>query len=142
MNLSVKNRLKRNRETLYKSFLLLSAIVSAAGLQLYLTHETPLPFLQKNEPVFTGALLNEEASGTELPLQEPLREAEEKKKVNLNSASIEDLQKLPGIGEKTARQILEYKEKNGPYHSIEEIMEVKGIGPKKFQKFKSFISID
>lgn len=140
-NLSVKNRKKRSRETLYKGFLLFFAIVSAAGVRLYLTEKTPLPAFQGNGPVVTD-LLNEEASETEPPRREPLREDLEKKKINLNSATLEDLQRLPGIGGKTARKIVEYKEKNGRYRSIEEMMEVKGIGPKKFQKIKSFISTD
>jgi hypothetical protein len=73
--LSVKNRKKRNRAVFDKSFLLLFAIVSVAGLQLYRPHETPLPFPQKNGPVFTGALDKEAPSEAELLLQRPIRES-------------------------------------------------------------------
>jgi competence protein ComEA len=57
-------------------------------------------------------------------------------KVNLNSASAEQLQSLPGIGPATAKSILEYRTKVGKFNKIEEIIKVKGIGEKKFQKIK------
>lgn len=61
--------------------------------------------------------------------------------VNLNSATLEDLASLPGIGEKTAAKILEYREKNGPFKKIEELMNVQGIGEKSFLKLKPQITI-
>jgi competence protein ComEA len=57
-------------------------------------------------------------------------------KVNLNSATIEQLQSLPGIGPSTAKAIVEYRTKAGKFNRIEEIINVKGIGEKKFQKIK------
>ncbi len=57
-------------------------------------------------------------------------------KINLNSASSEQLQSLPGIGPATAKSILEYRAKVGKFNKIEEIINVKGIGEKKFQKIK------
>jgi len=61
--------------------------------------------------------------------------------VNLNSATLEDLASLPGIGEKTAAKILEYREKNGPFKKVEELMNVQGIGEKSFLKLKPQITI-
>jgi competence protein ComEA len=57
-------------------------------------------------------------------------------KINLNSASAEQLQSLPGIGPATAKNILDYRAKVGKFNKIEEIINVKGIGEKKFQKIK------
>ncbi len=57
-------------------------------------------------------------------------------KINLNSATAEQLQSLPGIGPATAKSILEYRTKAGKFKTIEEIINVKGIGEKKFQKIK------
>lgn len=57
-------------------------------------------------------------------------------KVNLNSASAEQLQSIPGIGPATAKAIIEYRTKAGKFNRIEEIINVKGIGEKKFQKIK------
>ncbi len=57
-------------------------------------------------------------------------------KINLNSASSEQLQSLPGIGPATAKSILEYRAKVGKFNKIEDLINVKGIGEKKFQKIK------
>ena len=61
--------------------------------------------------------------------------------VNLNSATVEDLATLPGIGEKTAEKIIEYREKNGPFKKVEELMNVQGIGEKSFLKLKPQITV-
>ena len=57
-------------------------------------------------------------------------------RVNLNSATAEQLQSIPGIGPATAKSILEYRAKIGKFNKIEEIINVKGVGEKKFQKIK------
>ena len=57
-------------------------------------------------------------------------------KINLKSATVEQLQSLPGIGPATAKNIVEYRTKAGKFNRIEEIINVKGIGEKKFQKIK------
>ena len=57
-------------------------------------------------------------------------------KINLNSATVEQLQSLPGIGPAIAKSIVEYRTKVGKFNRIEEIINVKGIGEKKFQKIK------
>jgi competence protein ComEA len=57
-------------------------------------------------------------------------------KVNLNTATIEQLQTLPGIGPAMARRVIEYRTKVGKFTKIEELINVKGIGEKKFQKIK------
>ena len=61
--------------------------------------------------------------------------------VNLNSASVAQLQTLPGIGASTAQRIVEYRQKNGSFKKIEELMNVKGIGEKSFLKLKSVITV-
>ena len=63
-------------------------------------------------------------------------------KVNLNTASIETLCMLPGIGEKTAQSIIAYRIKNGDFKAIEDIMNVPGIKNAKFNKIKDYITID
>jgi len=57
-------------------------------------------------------------------------------KVNLNTASLEQLQTLPGVGPEMAKRIVEHRTKIGKFTKIEEILNVKGIGEKRFQKMK------
>ncbi|ASW43986.1 helix-hairpin-helix domain-containing protein [Clostridium isatidis] len=63
------------------------------------------------------------------------------KLININTASLEELTKINGIGETKAKSIIEYREKNGAFKSIEEIKNVKGIGEKTFEKLKDSITI-
>lgn len=61
--------------------------------------------------------------------------------LNLNTATREQLQLLPGIGPKMAERVLEYRKTQGRFTSIEGIMDVKGIGAKKFEKMKPFLKV-
>ena len=62
-------------------------------------------------------------------------------KININSATSEQLQAIPGIGPATAKAILEYRAKVGKFNKIDEIINVKGIGEKKFQKIKDRLAV-
>lgn len=62
--------------------------------------------------------------------------------LNLNKAKIEELINLPGIGEKTAQKIIEYREKNLGFRNINQLLNVKGIGKSKLAKIKKYIFID
>ena len=66
--------------------------------------------------------------------------AASKSTLNLNTATLDQLTTLPGIGPKTAQLILEYRTKNGGFKKIEELMNVKGIGEKSFLKIKPLVS--
>jgi competence protein ComEA len=61
--------------------------------------------------------------------------------LNLNAATIDQLETLPGIGRKTAERIIEYRTKNGGFKRIEDLMNVKGIGEKSFLKLKPLIAV-
>ncbi|HKB13783.1 MAG TPA: helix-hairpin-helix domain-containing protein [Vicinamibacterales bacterium] len=61
--------------------------------------------------------------------------------VNINTATVAELDALPGIGAKTAALIVEYRQKNGPFKKIEELMNVRGVGEKNFLKLKPQITV-
>lgn len=61
--------------------------------------------------------------------------------IDLNRASAEMLQSLPGVGPKTAQAILDYRDLRGGFRSVEELLEVKGIGPKKMEKIRPYVTV-
>jgi len=61
-------------------------------------------------------------------------------KININEASLEDLESLKGVGGSLAGRILEYRSKNGNFRSIEELKKVKGIGDKLFNRIKDKVA--
>ncbi|MBP9001258.1 MAG: helix-hairpin-helix domain-containing protein [Lachnospiraceae bacterium] len=62
-------------------------------------------------------------------------------RVNINTATLEELTTLPGIGDTRARAIIDYREQNGAFGNIEEIMQVTGIKEKSFSKIKDSICV-
>ena len=67
------------------------------------------------------------ASNNEESKPESLLEGEA---IDINSAPVEDLQRLPGIGEKRAQAIVAWREEHGPFQSVDELVQVSGIGEK------------
>ncbi len=61
-------------------------------------------------------------------------------KVNINTADVQELMTIPGIGPSKAAAILQYREEHGPFNSPDAILEVSGIGQKTFEKLESFIT--
>ncbi len=62
-------------------------------------------------------------------------------KVNINTASLEELQKLPRIGPEIAQRILDFRKENGSFKKIEDILKVRGIGEKVYGQLKDMITV-
>ena len=60
-------------------------------------------------------------------------------KVNINTATVEELKTLKGVGDKKAEAIIEYRKKNGSFQTKEDLMKVRGIGKKLFESFQERI---
>ena len=56
--------------------------------------------------------------------------------VDVNTAGVEELMTVPGIGASLAQRIVEFREKNGPYASVEDLLKVQGIGEKSLARFR------
>ncbi|MEO0082139.1 MAG: helix-hairpin-helix domain-containing protein [candidate division WOR-3 bacterium] len=61
--------------------------------------------------------------------------------ININTASVELLEQLPGIGPMTARRIVEYREEHGRFSSVDDLLNVKGIGPKKLEAIRPLATV-
>jgi competence protein ComEA len=77
------------------------------------------------------------SSGVAVAAAQPAPEG----KLNLNAASVEQLATLPGVGEKLAARIVEYRQKAGAFKSIQELMNVKGIGERNLEKLQPYLSL-
>lgn len=62
--------------------------------------------------------------------------------INLNTATVQELKGLPGIGKVTAERIVEYRETHGKFSSVDGLLKVKGIGKKSLAKFRDLISLE
>lgn len=78
-----------------------------------------------------GAVVNEGSGGSS-----------SKNQININTASQAELDKLPGIGEATAGDIIAWRESNGPFKTIQDIMKVPRIKESRFASIKDFITVD
>jgi comEA protein len=63
-------------------------------------------------------------------------------KINLNTATAEELDLLPGVGKATALAIIEYRTKHGKFRTISELDKVSGIGPSKLEKLRPLVTVD
>ena len=77
-------------------------------------------------------------SETDSSWPESLLEGEQ---INLNSADLDTLNRLPGIGTVKAQAILDYRESFGPFQSVDELLSVSGIGPATLEQIRPYITV-
>lgn len=61
--------------------------------------------------------------------------------LDLNTATIEQLEQLPGIGPTTAKAIVRFREKSGPFHRVEDLLAIRGITKKRLEKLRPFVIV-
>lgn len=61
--------------------------------------------------------------------------------LNLNTATIEQLEKLPGIGPNTAKSIVQFRERSGPFQRIEDLLAIKGISKSRLEKLRPYVTV-
>lgn len=62
-------------------------------------------------------------------------------KIDLSTATVEDLSKLPGIGEVIAQRILDYRRKNNGFQSVYDLLNIEGIGEKRFEEISDLVTV-
>ena len=62
-------------------------------------------------------------------------------RIDINKAELWELQALRGIGEKRAKDIAEYREKNGPFRTVDDLCAVSGIGPKTLDRLRAHLAV-
>jgi len=114
-------------------FLILALVI---GFSLYL--------YKLNHPSFAPAYIIKDFDknmGDSLPQKPEIHyeQTNTKNKININTAGIEMLVKIPGIGSTYAERIIEYRKKHNGFKSLSEIKKIKGIGEKRYLKIKEHI---
>lgn len=102
-------------------------------------------YLNLASVVFDGQkimVLSKEEAKTAKPFVSQIDKETEKKLININTATKEELMQLSGIGESRALSIISYREKNGDFKKIEDIMKIPGIKEAAFEKIKDYICVD
>ena len=120
LSLSLIGCVKRSRNTSLSSNLNEQASASAQRNQTQANDQQPTASTQTNLPA----------------------KQEQAQRININTASAEELEKLPGIGKAMAVRIIEHRESYGPFRRPEQLIMVRGISDRRFRALRDLISVD
>ncbi len=120
----------------FLAFLVLAALASALWL---VVAPAPSPGVEITLPGTGGAAgpVSDPDTSGDVPDALPSGEA----RININTATAEELTALPGIGEVLAARIVDHREHNGPFERLDQIMAVSGIGPKTYEKLRPLTTV-
>lgn len=131
-----------------KMFLLLSVVfLAGAGIKLYKTYGvSPSPkefdYSASDSAFAQHSMLLATKENPSTAVKKPNSTAVSFHTViNLNAASKEELDKLPGVGKGIAEQIIRYRTEHGKFKRVDELKNIKGIGERKFKTLQQFVSI-
>ncbi len=98
--------------------------------------------IKEEEKVLEKEYVTDEA-GDDIIIEDDISSVKSKKdgKININTAMESELEEIPGVGESTAKKIIEYRKNNGKFKEIEDIKNVSGIGDSKFENMKEKICV-
>lgn len=114
------------------AILILSAFLLTGSILLYIRDSRP----------FSDITIEKNAFEPELSLEEVKQMLEEKRKVDLNTASHDELVSIPGVGDATALKIIAFRDGGGVFYSARDLLLIKGIGEKKLDRIREYIKTE
>ena len=117
---------------------------TAAPAEMGLPSQETAPIQEEGSLALEASAFSSASSGEELvePDPEGPQEVLVEKSVNINTATLEELDKLPGVGPVIAQRIIDYREQNNGFYDVQELMDVSGIGEKTFAKLETYITTE
>ena len=140
---------------LAKTFFKLTMVSAALAVVCWIGWSVPAPqtpdSLQPAElqepgrnalkPMASSLVQSKPSAPQERPREHDLSRRPADIALDLNRASAQDFERLPGIGPVLAGRIIQYRASQGMFHDIEQLREVKGIGPKKFEQIRAHVAV-
>ena len=112
--------------------IILSLLLLAGAILLYLRTSRP----------FKEITITKNGMEQIVSLKEVEEDLVESRRVDLNTATQEELETIPGVGEATALKIIEHRETRGSFESVSDLLRIDGIGEKKLEAMREFVKVE